>query len=337
VRRCRLLPSLAALVAACAVVASGCGSGGRPAAETGTTTAAPAPPSSTTPPTTAAPTTAAPTTSDPVTSTTLAPHPPYPITTLTLPLVDTSRPTVADGVEISPHRALTTVVLVPDAPGRRPLVVFGPGFDVGPATYGALLEAWAQHGYVVAAVEFPLADPAVAGAHLDEADLQNEPGDLRFVADSLVAPTSPVRARVNASEVAVAGHSDGGEAALAACVQPAPPGAPPFRACITMSVQPLTGTPPTANPPILFTQGDADTINPPSYGYSAFADASPPKYLEILHGGGHLPPLEQGSPWLPTVGAVTEAFLDAYVAGDAPVSAVLASGSHPPLATITAG
>ena len=333
----RSVLALAAVTAVAALTAGCGGARGQAAAEATTAAGATAAPPSTAPPSTApAPTSTAPATSAPTTSA-VAPRPPYAIGSLTIPLVDLSRPTVANGVEISPHRALTTVVLVPDAPGRRPLIVFGPGFDVGPPTYAALLDAWAEHGYVVAAVEFPLADPAVAGANLDESDLQNEPADLRYVTDALVAPSSPVTARIDASRVAVAGHSDGGEAALAACVQPAPPGTPPFRACITMSVQPLPDKPPTANAPILFTQGDADTINPPSYGYSAFADASPPKYLEVLHGGGHLPPLEQGSPWLPTLCSVTEAFLDAYVAGDAPVSAVLAAGNHPPLATITPG
>ena len=246
---------------------------------------------------------------------------PYPVTVVTLPLVDRSRPTIGLGQQLSPVRALTTPVWLPEAPGRRPLIVFAPGFQVGPAPYTALLEAWAAHGYVVAAPEFPLTDEAVAGPHLDEADIVNQPADVRFVTDALVGPDSPVAARIDPDRVAVAGHSDGGETALAASVVVPPPGEPRYRAAITMSVQPLPEGP-TANPPILVTQGDVDTINPPALGQQTWALAEPPRYLLTLRGGGHLPPLEAGSAWLPGVEAVTEAFLDAYVAGDADPASV---------------
>ena len=230
--------------------------------------------------------------------------------------MDRSRPTVSDGRTVSPFRTLTTVVWVPEEPGPWPLVVFAHGFDVGPQTYSALLHTWAAHGYVVAAPEFPLTDPAVAGPNLDENDINSQPADLRFVTDALVAVDSPLGSRIDPGRVAVAGHSDGGESALAASVAPTPPGKPHYRALIAMSVQPLTGSSPAANPPALVTQGDADTINPPAWGIQTWEDAAPPKYLLMLHGGGHLPPLEAGSAWLPGIEAVSEAFLDAYVAGD---------------------
>jgi fermentation-respiration switch protein FrsA (DUF1100 family) len=249
------------------------------------------------------------------------------VSTVTLRLVDTSRPTVSHGREISPSRALTTLVWLPAAAGRWPLVVFAHGFQVGPQPYATLLTAWAAHGYVVAAPEFPLTDAAIAGANLDEADIDSQPADVRFVTDFLVSSGSPLAARIDSTRVAVAGHSDGGETALAAAVAPVPAGEPPYRAVIAMSVQPLTGTGPTENPPILVTQGDADTINPPMYGYQTWQQARSPKYLLVLHGGGHLPPLEADSAWLPGVEAVTEAFLDAYMAVDGPVARVAAAAS----------
>ena len=248
----------------------------------------------------------------------------------TLPFVDRSRPTVSDGHAVSPFRTLTTVVWLPDGPGRWPLVVFAPGFDVGPLTYSALLAAWAAHGYVVAAPEFPLTDPAVAGPNLDENDINSQPADLRFVTDALVAADSPLGSHIDPGRVAVTGHSDGGESALAASVAPTPPGEPHYRAVIAMSVQPLTGSKPATNPPALVTEGDADTINPPAWGLQTWEDAAPPKYLLILHGGGHLPPLEAGSAWLPGIEAVSEAFLDAYVAGDgAPADVRAATAGFP--------
>ena len=229
-------------------------------------------------------------------------------------LVDHSRPTVSDGRRLSAERVLVTRVWYPAVSGRWPLVVFAPGYQVGPEPYVALLTAWAAHGYVVAAVEFPLTDAAVAGPNLDENDLQNEPADLRFVTDELVAPGGPLAARIDRTRVAVAGHSDGAEAALAASMAKAPTGQPRYRAVIAMSAQPVPIASP--NPPILVTQGDADQINPAALGYQTWQDARGPKYLLVLRGGGHLPPLEAGSAWLPGVVAVSEAFLDGYAAGD---------------------
>jgi acetyl esterase/lipase len=298
-----------------------------------------APPPKTTAPT-STPTTRRPTvppstsTSDP--ATTKPAKPPYPLASEVLPLVDASRPTVSHGILVARTRRLTTLVWLPSAPGRWPLVVFAHGFQVGPAPYAELLEAWAAQGFVVAAPEFPLSDQAVAGANLDENDLNQQPADVRFVADALVAPGAPLAGRIDASRVGVAGHSDGAEAALAVSLSPAPAGQPVIRAVIAMSVQPLPGVTATANPPILVTQGDADTINPLDYGQQTWAEAAGPKYLAILHGAGHLPPLEAGSSWLPSLEATTEAFLRTYVAGDAPSSSIVAAGSNPPLVTITA-
>lgn len=264
-------------------------------------------------------------------------RPTYSITETVIDLVDNSRPTVAFGRELSPHRVLTTQVWIPDAPGRRPLVVFAAGFRAGPSPYRALLEAWARHGYVVAAPEFPLTDEAVAGGNLDEADIANQPADVRFVTDALVAPESPVGDRIDGSKVAVAGHSDGAETALAASIRPPPPGEPVYRALIAMSPQPLEGPASTGNPPILVTQGDADTINPPINGFNTWQEAAAPKYLEVLHGGGHLAPLESGSRWLPALVSVTDAFLDTYTQGDGTPATVVLAGNSPPLAFIRSG
>ena len=262
--------------------------------------------------------------------------PPYAVGTITVPLVDRSRPTVSNGRTVSPSRALTTIVWVPAAPGRFPLVVFAHGFQVGPAPYTAMLAAWAAHGYVVAAPEFPLTDAAVAGANLDEADIENQPADIRFVTDALITSGSPVASHIDSGRVAVAGHSDGAETALAASEAATPAGEPAYRAVIAMSVQPEAAGP-TPNPPILVTQGDADTINPLSYGTGTWQSAASPKYFLLLRGAGHLPPVEAGSAWLPDIEAVTEAFLDAYVAGDRPASAIGAAAAASPLVSLQSG
>jgi hypothetical protein len=307
-------------VAAVSTIVVGC-SAGHP-------TAGAAPTSTSRAVTTAAPTTTTSTTVTPkTTATTVAPAgPPYRVATMTVAIVDTSRPTVSHGRTISSTRALSTVVWYPQAPGRHPLVVFGPGYDVGPSTYEALLTSWAAHGYVVAAIRFPLADPEVAGANLDEYDINNQPQDMRFVADFLVGRSSPIAALVDSREVAAAGHSDGAETAVAAVEDPVPAGEPPFRALVAMSAQSVPGRD-GPYPPMLVTQGDDDAINPPSLGYQLYDSARPPKYMLILRGGGHLPPVQGGSPWLPGIEAVTEAFLDTYLSGSGAPSRIVSAAS----------
>lgn len=263
-------------------------------------------------------------------------RPPYQVSQVTLHLVDTTRPTISHGRLISPTRSLVTVLWTPDRPGKWPLVVFAHGFDVGPGPYAALLEAWATHGYAVAAPEFPLTDPNVAGPNLDEADIDNQPADVRFVTDYLFSPRSPVASRLDINQVVIAGHSDGAETALAAGTTSAPPGEPSYRAIVLFGAQPVPGAG-GHNPPILVGQGDQDSINPPSNGYSTFDQAASPKYLLVMRGGGHLPPLEAGSEWLPGIEAETEAFLAAYVTREGPVAAMKALAARDPYLSLESG
>lgn len=273
-------------------------------------------------------------TAAPATSTTLTtaplPPPPYQVATTTIAFVDRSRPTVSKGGTISSTRALTTVVWAPAIGGRWPLVVFAAGYEVGPDTYAHLCRAWAAAGYVVAAPEFPLADEAVAGAALDENDLNNEPADATFVMTSLLDPASPWAARIDPTRIAVTGHSDGAEVAL----DLGQGGDPAIRAVIAMSGQPVVPHQ-APNPPLLIIQGDQDTINPPERSREVYDQAASPRFLMTLVGGPHLTPFSGGSRWQPVVEAVTIDFLDHYLAGrttsDAPMTA---DATRPGLSTI---
>ena len=236
---------------------------------------------------------------------------PLPVATTVLPLVDDSRPTVSWGETIAPDRALTTWVWYPLDPGGGPwpLVVFAHGYEVGPAPYAALCEAWAAAGYVVAAPEFPLTDEDVAGDWLDENDIDNQPDDVRFVIGALLAPDSPLPVRVDPNRLAVAGHSDGGVTALGVAVEPFPG----LRAVIALSAAPVYGS--VDNPPLLVMQGDEDDVSGYESGAEVYDEAMAPRYMLTLLGGGHLPPFTEDSPYLQTVDRVAVAFLDHYVAG----------------------
>ena len=95
---------------------------------------------------------------------------PFAVGTMMRTLVDTSRPTAAQGgAPARPSRTLVTTILYPavgpaspspaarsNAPpeaaaGPFPLIVFAHGSSAAPADFAALLGSWAAAGYVVAA------------------------------------------------------------------------------------------------------------------------------------------------------------------------------------------
>jgi len=249
-------------------------------------------------------------------------------------LVDTGRTiTLPDGT--SEPRILITEVRypalgapgaaeMPNAPaahagGPFPLVIFGHGYAVTPALYARLLHAWAQAGYVVAAPVFPLENADAPGGP-GESDLVNQPADMRFVISRMLAASNassgPLAGLIDPAQIAVTGQSDGGDTALAVAYDGSYRD-PRVGAAIILSGAeiPALGsfTFPRAGPPLLATQGSADTINPPSATNAFFETAPPPKYLLSLLGAEHLPPYSDQQPQLTIVERVTIAFLDAYL------------------------
>ena len=230
------------------------------------------------------------------------------------------------------------------AGGPFPLVVFGHGFDVMPSLYAHLLQSWAQAGYVVAAPVFPLENADAPGGP-DEADLTNQPADMRFVISRMIAlshaHSGPLAGLIDPTRIAVAGQSDGGDTALAVADDPRYRD-PRVGAVIVLSGAEIPGIgafafPRHDPPPLLATQGTADTVNPPS-ATSAFFDVAPrPKYLLRLLGAEHLPPYSDEQPQLGIVERVTIAFLDGYLRDSSSALGRLTSvGSVPGRATLLA-
>ena len=131
--------------------------------------------------------------------------------------------------------------LAPLAPSDRPwpVVIFSPGYGAPRAVYTGLATRLASHGFVVLALDHPyesavtqLPDGRVVGTQ--ELLLPGERNrvsymarqqavrvaDVRFVIDQLARPDAlspPLRGgRIDASQVAVIGHSFGGAASIAA-------------------------------------------------------------------------------------------------------------------------
>jgi predicted dienelactone hydrolase len=233
-------------------------------------------------------------------------------------LVDPSRTVTYQGQAPQP-RKLVTIVRYPVGPGTFPLIVFGHGFAVTPTIYAPLLDAWARAGYVVAAPIFPLGNANAPGGP-DENDLVNQPRDMSFVITRLLALSGaghgPLDGLIDPNRIAVSGQSDGGNTALTAAYDSQ------FRdrrirAAAILSGMEIPGVGgydfPAPNPPLLATQGLADTINPPSYTYAFFNLAPAPKYLLTLPGAAHLGPYTGEEPQLRIVERVTIDFFDAYL------------------------
>jgi dienelactone hydrolase len=251
-----------------------------------------------------------------------------------LRLVDTSRTVeLPDGA--SEPRTLYTEVRypalgapggtdLPNAPAARadgpfPLVVFGHGYAVTPALYARLLQSWAQAGYVVAAPVFPRENADAVGGP-DESDLVNQPADMSFVISSMLAASSsssgPFAGLIDPQRIAVAGQSDGGDTALAVAYDSSYRD-PRVDAAVILSGAEIPGVGGFAfapgSPPLLATQGTADTVNLPSATNAFFDAARRPKYLLSLIGAEHLPPYSSQQPQLSIVERVTIAFLDGYL------------------------
>jgi pimeloyl-ACP methyl ester carboxylesterase len=236
-------------------------------------------------------------------------------------------------------RTIETVVRYPTASGAYPLVVFGHGFALTPATYGRLLDAWAEAGYVVAAPAFPLGNAGAPGGP-NESDIVNQPRDMSFVITRLLAlnaqPKGVLEGSIEPSRIAVAGHSDGAVTALAVAYGRRY-GDSRVRAAIVLSGAMLAGMGPLARtgPPLLAMQGTADPINPPSATSSYFDLVSRPKFLVWLLGASHRHPYTDQQPQLAVVERATIAFLDHYLKG-LPLAAFTAAAQRPGVTRLVA-
>lgn len=273
----------------------------------------------------------------------------YPVAARSMRFIDRSRPQLG-------ARVLPTLVRYPVVPaqavaagklarGPFPLVVFAPGYLQCRSSYSALLTSWASAGYVVAAVQFPRTHCHLS--YPDEADLSNQPADLSTVITRLLAisgrSSGALSGLIDPARIAVAGHSDGGDTAVAVAANTCCRDHRVIAAVILAGAEwpPLGGQYfPPGTPPMLFVQGTDDTWNPPSASLQLYlADATGVRYYLELPGMGHFSPYEGRSEPEPVVARVTVDFLNRYLAGkraslasdgNVPGVAVLASRGHLP-------
>ena len=115
---------------------------------------------------------------------------PYAVGRVEMDWVDTSRPTPANGDYAgSDARALPTLIWYPEGyDGSSPLVVYSHGFRSNREGGAYLAEHLASYGYVVASANFPLSNGMAPGGSTIE-DTPNQPGDVSFIIDQVLAQT----------------------------------------------------------------------------------------------------------------------------------------------------
>ena len=228
---------------------------------------------------------------------------------------------------------------------RMPLVMFAPGYDMGYVNYMPIIDAMAQAGYVVVAIDFPRTSPPAEGG-LDEADILNQPADVSAaVSWALAANTdsaSPLYELIDPSEIAVPGQSDGGDTVLAmtynTCCRDSRPKAVVVFSGAELSTFPGTYFPAGVSVPMLVIQGSADPINPPAASQQIYAQAPSPKYLLWLQGADHLIAYTQQSGYEAVVAAVTTDFLNGYLKADPQaLSAMPQAGNVAGVSTLQSG
>lgn len=254
---------------------------------------------------------AVPTSTPPLSTVELLQHGPFGIGYMETILEDVTRGTPPNRTfPGAPSRVLPTAVWYPSEAGGRgfqeqrdadfapaaspaPLIVYSHGF-LGNRRGGAYLaQLLATHGYVVAAVDFPLSSfNAPGGATLG--DLANQPGDVRFLIDSLLradnAALQRFQNRIDSGKIGLTGLSLGGATTLLATFHPRLRD-PRVRAAVAYA-------PPacffsnrfyaTTRVPLAIVHGDIDAIVPyEANGFAAFQQAQAPKYLFTVLQGSH--------------------------------------------------
>ncbi len=215
-----------------------------------------------------------------------------PTTIETASYADPSRAVISGGVELAASRQIPVGIERPQQAGRFPLIVFAPGYDTSPLSYGRLTHLLAQQGYVVVALSFPLEDPT-RGYALDRSDLPNEAQDLRFVISRLLA--SALAPHLDPSHISLVGHSDGADAVLQAAYEL---GHADDRidAVIALAPDALSFAPIQGGPPALIIHGSADEIVDPAATDQVIAALRGLRFEATVAGADHATSILETTP-----------------------------------------
>ncbi|MCB1271727.1 MAG: hypothetical protein KDB31_09910 [Microthrixaceae bacterium] len=234
-------------------------------------------------------------------------------------LVDPSRPTN----ESIPRRHLPTDLYLPEGPGPFPLVVHAHGWDGASWKFSRLLGTWASAGYAVAAPNFPRTNAATPEELRDLGDYLNQPADVTFVLDSVLAMSArggELEGLLDPDRIGLSGLSLGGATAYPLLFNHRHRD-PRYRCGLLMSALEL---PYHDDPydfsrriPMLTFAGTADASVPYELQQDTIAKLGGPAWNVTLPGGEHATPYEDPpSAHDPVVAAGTTAFWDLTLRDD---------------------
>ncbi len=242
------------------------------------------------------------------------------VATQTLKLVDASRPTEGmDRAPSHPSRTLKTTLWYPSTPescelfhanpqpvldeqGPRPLVIYSHGFMSSYKEARYLTVHLASHGYIVAAPTFPLTSLGAPGKPL-LVDIVNQPADLRFLLDSILAwnreEGNLFQRRIDEDRIVLLGASLGSLTSLLATYAPET-GDPRIKAVATLA--PPAGMLPSSffagsEVPLLVVAGTADGILPFEQNARVLFERANQVTLVTLHDGSHTGFSDVADPW----------------------------------------
>lgn len=262
--------------------------------------------------------------------------PPYVVDRSQQTFVDTSRETPRSGdIPAQPTRVLESEVYIPQGTGPFPLLVFSHGLGGTPEFYAELLEPVAEAGFVVIAPAFPLTNRNAPGGP-DAAGVQQQPGDVSFLVDSVIAAVeageAPFAGRVDVERVGTFGHSNGGITTLGitanSCCRDARIGAAVV----------LAGNPApfadgeydfTDTPPILLAHGTQDDFVAYFEAVRVFNVIHAAKGMLTLNGQDHGSYLVTSGAGFDSLLATTVDFFNSHLRGDTAAGARLESEEVP--------
>ena len=150
---------------------------------------------------------------------------PYSVISMDIELVDQQRNTNPNGDYPGANsRQLPTTIWLPVTDKKhRPLIVHSHGFSSNRSGGAYLAEHLASLGYVVVAADFPLTNGSAPGGPQAK-DVVNQPGDVSFVIDQLLAfnndPDHSLAGMIDPQRIGLMGISLGGMTTLLSAYHP---------------------------------------------------------------------------------------------------------------------